>query len=217
MRNTYLRLPLVILAVLLVFQTGCVNLGKGTSQTTRFYLLNPMSSSGGANQIEESGHGLAIGVGPVRIPEYLNRPQIVTRSKENECYLAEFHQWAESLKETFPRVLAENLSILLATDRVTLYPWKRPVPVDYQILVEVIQFDGQLGGSAKLVARCSIFSGNGKKVFVMRKSSFSELSEKQGYDALVAAKSRAVAYLSRDIATAIKAVSQENAASPVEQ
>ena len=206
MHNTYLRLPLVILAVLLVFQGGCVNLGKSTSQKTRFYLLNPMYSSGEENQIEESEHGLAIGVGPVRIPEYLNRPQIVTRTKENEYYLAEFHQWAESLKANFPRVLAENLSILLATDRVTLYPWRRSMPVDYQILVEVIQFDGRLGGSATLVARCSILSGNDKKVFVIKKSSFSESSAKQGYDALVAAKSRTVAYLSRDIAKAVKAV-----------
>jgi hypothetical protein len=36
--------------------------------------------------------------------------------------MAEFEQWATPLKDTVARGLAENLSLLIPTDRVVLHP-----------------------------------------------------------------------------------------------
>jgi uncharacterized lipoprotein YmbA len=167
-----------------------------------------VATSGTQTEGETAGHGLAIGVGPIKLPEHLDRPQIVSRTSSNQLELAEFHRWAGSLKDDFSRVLAENLSILLATDRVSVYPWRKSVPIEYQVAVDVARFDAELGGNAWLIARWTVFGGRDKKVLFMERSRISETSDDHGYDAMVAAQSRALARLSREIADAIKNISR---------
>jgi len=147
-------------------------------------------------------------VGPINIPDYLDRQPIVTTSRQHKVKLAEFDRWAGSLKDDFSRVLSENLSILLSTNRVCLFPWRGSVAIDYQVEVEVIQFDGELGGNVLLIARWAVFGGKDNKVFIMKKTSFTEPAGAQGYEAMVAAQSRALMHLSRDIAVAVKSVSR---------
>ena len=117
--------------------------------------------------------------------------------------LAEFDQWAESLHHNFSRVLAENLSILLCVDNVALFPWKRDMPMDYQVVVEVIRFDGRPGGDVMLSARWKLLGQNGRKVLLKRQSSFRAPVNAQDYAALVSAQSRVLDQFSREIADAI--------------
>jgi uncharacterized lipoprotein YmbA len=151
---------------------------------------------------------VAIGLGPVTFPEYLNRPQVVVRGSRNQLQMAEFARWAEPLVENFSRVLAENLSSLLATNHITLYGSKRSMPTNYQVTVDVVRFDGTPGGNASLVARWTILGDNRAKVLQKNKSSFSEPTDGKSYEALVSAESRLVTALSREIAAAINAVAQ---------
>ena len=177
-------------------------------QPTRLYVLTALPATA-ANQPSGVTRGLAVGVGPVDLPQYVNRPQIVTGNTSNELHHAGFAQWAEPLADNFTRVLAENLSLLLGTDRVAVFPWKGPMPVEYQVIVEVTRFLGEPGGEVSLVALWSVVGKNGKEVVVSKKSSFSEPTKSQDYEALAAVMSRAVAALSRDIATAITIDSQK--------
>ncbi len=102
----------------------------------------------------DPSHGpLSFRVGSVEIPDALNRNELVTRVGRNQVKLALFDQWAGSLKQNVYRVLAENLSILLSTDRVVHHTFRTSMPVDYQVRVEVFQFDGKPGESVVLVAR----------------------------------------------------------------
>ncbi|HKA52506.1 MAG TPA: PqiC family protein, partial [Candidatus Binatia bacterium] len=140
---------------------------------------------------------------------YADRPQVVTGNTSNELHPAALAQWAEPLADNFARVLAENLSLLLDTDRVAVFPWRGPLPMEYQVMVEVTRFLGEPGGEVSLVALWSVVGKNGKEVVVSKKSSFSEPTRGQDYEALAAAMSRTVAALSRDIATAIAADSQK--------
>ncbi len=116
-------------------------------------------------------------------------------------------QWAEPLQDGFTRVLAENLSLLLATDRVALFPWKTFAP-EYQVVVEVTHFLGQTGGEVSLVALWSILNKDGREALVSKKSSCRESTGSSEYEALAAAMSRTVVALSRDIATALLALPQ---------
>ena len=84
---------------------------------------------------------LTLGVGPVTVPPYLDRPQIVTRTSRAKLALADFEQWAGPLADTIARVLSEDLALLIPTERVVLYPWPRTIDPDYQVTVEVLQFD----------------------------------------------------------------------------
>jgi uncharacterized lipoprotein YmbA len=200
------RLTFLALGLYLVVSGGCAR-----TEPSRFYTLSPLATSGTETGVEAAGEGIAIGVGPIKIPEHLDRPQIVTRTSRNELNLAEFDRWAGSLVDEFSRVLAENLSILLSTDRVSIYPWRKSVPIEYQVVVDVTRFDGELGGNARLIARWTVFGGRDKKVHAMQSSRISEPSGGGGYEAMVAAQSRALANLSREIAGAIKTISEKSA------
>jgi uncharacterized lipoprotein YmbA len=58
---------------------------------------------------------MSIGINPIVVPAYLDRPQIVTRIGANELEMAKFHCWAEPMEDSLGRVLAEDLSNLLFT------------------------------------------------------------------------------------------------------
>ncbi len=204
MRRPLLKCVILTLTPLFVVLGGCAS-----TPPTRFYVLNYIPSSKAEQQAAATEHGLAIGVGPVELPQYLHRPQIVTRGSNNELHLSEFDRWGEPLERTVPRILAENLSVLLSTDRVAVFPWEKSTPIDYQVAVKLSRFEMNLGGESLLVARWSVMRAKGKEVLMTRRSSFRELADGQDYEATVSALSRTLADLSREIAAEIKAVSQK--------
>ena len=142
---------------------------------------------------------IAIGVGPVEFPKFLHRPQIVTRKSQNQIEVSEFHRWAGSFPGDFSRVLAKNISILLPTDRVAVYPWGDQFSPTYQIKLEVEQFDGQLGESVVLDVTWMVTNQEGTNTLMVRKSRVEEAVSDETYEALVEAKSNAVVTLSRTI------------------
>ena len=200
-----LAFPMYTLLVTSLFVSSC-SLGKQSSPT-RLYTLTAMAREGSPQPT--AGQGLAIGVGPVELPEYVNRPQMVTGDSGNELRRAEFEQWAEPLETNFTRVLAANLSTLLRTDRVAVFPWKGPVPLDYQVVVEVTHFLGNPNGSVSLIALWRVLGKEGREALVSRQSTFTESTGSQEYGALAAALSRTVASLSRDIGATITALEQK--------
>jgi uncharacterized lipoprotein YmbA len=192
------RIVTGLLATTLFMTCGC-----GSTAPSRFYLLQSHPSIGNALQAADPGPGAVIGVGPVEMPDYLNRPQMVTRINRQELKLSEFNRWAETLEKNFTRVLAGNLSELLSTDNVLVYPWAGTVKVERQVEVHVIQFDGRPGGDVLLKAHWSLTGDDGKDLLLMKKSQFSAPAG-QGYSEMVEAMNRVLAELSREIATAIK-------------
>jgi len=185
--------------VLLVAWVVCLSACAGKSASSKFYVLSPLAQS------ELSGpQGAMIGVFPVAMPDYLGRPQIVTRVSENEIKFDEFNRWAEPLKENFYTVLVENLATLLGSEKILKATQNLGAPVVLQVGVEVAQFDGALGGDVVLIAKWGLHGEGGKELLITKRSSFKEPTEAATYEALVAAHSRAVAALSREIALALK-------------
>lgn len=176
--------------------------GCARSMPAKFYLLHPLQEAAAGKQPSSS---LSIGVGPVDMPEYLDRPQIVTRVSPGEVRLAEFERWAEPLKGNFSRVLGENLSQLLATDRIAIFPWTGAPQIDYRVTVEVTRFDGAPGTAVQLDTRWTLIQEKDQKSVTEKKSVITIPVEGQDFGGLVAAQSKAVAGLSREIAAAIKA------------
>lgn len=180
--------------------------GCGTSQPSHFYLLRAMSPGSVSGLSETNPSSLSFGLGPVTLPKYLDRPQIVTKSSAHKVDLAEFHKWAEPLSDNVSYVLSENLSALLLTDRIAQYPWPGSTSVDYQITVDVLQFDGTMGEEAVLVARWSLLRDDDKTVIITKKTRATHRPTSQDYEALVEAMSQNLEDLSREIAEAIKAL-----------
>jgi uncharacterized protein len=196
----------IMLALVVVPLGASLIVGGCASQPSRFYLLSAVPNTETAS-LEMSGQqGPTIGVGPVTLPRYVDRPQIVTRTSPYELKVAEFDRWAEALDTNFTRVLAENLSILLPTARVVMSPWPRAIPIDYQVTVDVTHFLSQVGGDSLLIADWTLFKGEGQDALTSGRSRFSASPGGQDYAAIVAAMSQTVASLSREIATAVRGV-----------
>ena len=175
-----------------------------STPATQFYKLNSLPSGQQENPAALPGDDIAIGVGPVELPEYLDRPQIVTRKSQNQLEISEFHRWAASFPRDFSRVLAKNISTLLPTDRVAIYPWGDTFSPTYQIKLNVEQFDGQLGEQVFLRVIWSLVGEEEKKELVVRKTLIEEPVLTNDYEGLVAAQSNALASLSREIVEEIR-------------
>ncbi len=200
-----LRLPRPAFAVFLVLMAVLATSGCGTSELPRFYVLQPVAVPQASVRSIPEGTAV-IGVGPVKLPDHLDRPQIVRMSGSSKLEMAEFDRWAEPLGQNFARVLGDNLSMLLQDHRVVLYPWDRPANVKYQVKVDVSRFHGTADGRATLDARWSLRK-NGKEIAAKR-SVIEKTAAGAGYEPLVAALGQALADLSNDIGQTIQADAQ---------
>ncbi len=142
MLQRYRALVPVVLAALL---TAC-----GTTPLSTHYLLTASMDGTPAAQSP------AIGVGPVEIPEYLNRYTLVYRDVENELKIARQARWAEPLEDGISRVLILNLAGLLDTQNVRAFPWHPKRAPDYGIKVRVLRMDAQ-NDEAILLAEWVVF------------------------------------------------------------
>jgi uncharacterized protein len=188
----------------LSFLVGALLFGCAGSPPARYYTLHPLQGPGEFTERKESSGSRVILVGPIRFPDYLNRPEVVTRTVQNRIHFSEFNLWAGSLPEDFANALIDSLSALLAKESVILLANRtRPGVVDYQLMMEVLHFEGPLGGNVSLVARWTIVKVKDKEWLFVQSSHISEPSG-PGYEAFVEAQSRALERLSREIAEAIQ-------------
>lgn len=193
----------------LVFVAGC--LPSAQTEQAKFYLLRSTSrESAHRGPREKLGpRELSVGVGPVDLPQYLDRPQIVTRTAGSELTIHEFDRWAERLQDNFTRVMANNIGLLLNTGQVFVFPWGSSVSIDYQVKMEVSEFIGQLGGPSSLAARWSIIGDDGTNVLLTRRSQFQARAPDATYEGLVTAMNETLTNLSREVADAIRSLAQE--------
>ena len=175
-----------------------------TTPPVAYYTLNTLPERQQEIPAAVMDDTLAIGVGPVEFPKFLDRPQIVTRKSQNQIQVSEFHRWAGSFPGDFSRVLAKNISILLPTDRVAVYPWGEQFSPTYRIKLDVEQFDGQVGERVVLEVTWMVTDQEGTNKLLVRKSLIEEPVSDKTYEALVVAESNALVTLSRTIVEEIR-------------
>ncbi len=136
-------------------------LGCGTTPASHYYLL-----SAPAQQIP-SGTSPSVGVGPIEIPEYLNRHAMVYNRDGNRLHIANFDRWAEPLDSSILRVVRLNLATTLNTQDVQAYPWKKSSRPEYGIAVTILGLDAN-DESAKLVVEWHIRKPQSDKTLMRR-------------------------------------------------
>ncbi len=206
MRPQYSKPATLVLFLSIVALSACIKFG-GTEQQTMFYALESLPPAPQSTRLAAGpGDDLSLGIGPVKWPKYLDRPQIVTRIGPNQYHMAEFAQWTENLSDNFTHVLAENLSTLLATDRVSIFPWGRSKSIDLQVIVEVIRFEHDEGEGTVFQSRWTVLGGDEKQVLVMKRSEFKTPEDSGDYQAIVANMSKVLGELCKEIAGTIQAL-----------
>jgi len=173
-----------------------------SSARSNFYTLSALAKPAGAAE------GISVAVGPVSIPEIVDRPQIVVRAGPNQVDIDEFQRWGSPLGDDIARVVAANLAALLGTPQVSVYPAATSVGARYRVVIEVISFDSTLGDSAALDAVWAVRSPKDGTSRAGR-TTLREAVRETGYPALVAAHSRGLARLSADIAAAVRTLDRD--------
>ena len=201
--NCSVRIAIPILLTTTLMLCGCL----GRSPQTKFYLLYP-SPSLEAKEVVTTEEDLIIGVGPVELSEYLDRPQIVTQTSESELRVDQFNQWAEPLEVNIARVLAKNLSTLLSTEKLFLFPWSGSTQIDYQVKLNIVDFKGTPDNKVLLRTHYTIFDGN-KKPLKMNLVNVTQPISEPGYEGLVTSMSKVLDELGGKIAQTIKALPKE--------
>ena len=185
------------------------------TDTTQYYTLGAATPPGRTSRASAStppksvagSRAVGVGVGPVIMPGYLDRTQIVTRPGTDHVEISMFNRWAEPLEDGISRILAEEISVRVPTERVVMFPWRGVVArvIQYQVVVAVVRFDGRSGGDVTLDTRWRILDRGGDEL-LFRRSTVVEPAAGRGYEPIVAAMTRAIVTLGQEIAAELRAM-----------
>jgi uncharacterized lipoprotein YmbA len=194
MRNfNWGAVPLAAVVLAIVLLSGC-----GSSPVTRFYTLSPAAPPAPA----QARGPMTVAIGAVSLPDGVDRPQIVLRGAGNQVTFSDFERWVGSLKDEIALAVAGGLKQALGGASVFAGPLSAGVKADINVLLHVQRFDSVLGDSVTVEVAWQVVPAKGAAK--AGQSTVREPAGGPGYDALVAAHSRALAAVSRDIAAAIR-------------
>ena len=203
-RIARLRPYIAVAALISLFAAGCPSL-QPTPDNTRYFSLTPqMEARADANAAGLDQ--LFLGVGPVRLPGYLDREELVTRVGHNRFDVAQNDRWVEPLEDNFSRVLAQDLYALLKTERIVRYPWPSSRGITHQVEIEVIRFEPIAGEDAQLTAQWTLTESRTRQPLAIKNSSFRRPVKQRSKEAAVDALSELLADFSREIADTVRTV-----------
>ena len=201
------RLPPFFACAMSLALTSCL----GSSRPSRFYTLAPLQVRDGPGSTAADA---MLAIGPIEIPDYVDRQQIVTRTGANELVVAEFDRWGGSLDSEISSSLVATLRDRLASQQIAVAPWRSAIlsgaGATYRAAVSVSRFDGIPGQSVVLQGRWELIaqSGGKEESLGVREATVTEPIDAPGYDALVAAMQRALVRFAQQMADSVIAAAQ---------
>ena len=197
-------LAVLLLAILLA--GGCA-----TSPPSRFHTLSALPlAPGGAGDTGPAGAATAvppllIALGPMRLPAYLDRPQVVTRQSANRLAIDDFERWGGSLQDDFARVWGQNLTALPGGERLRILPAESRETPDLRLTAEILAFEGQPDGQAVLRVRWSLLDPRRDRPLSVHEGQYARpLALPGDSEALVAALSAALGDFSRAVSEVLR-------------
>jgi len=198
MKNIRSILPVLLILVLsLALQVGC-----GRSQPSQFYVLTSTIEKNSPSSAADNLKDISIGIGPVELSDYMLRPQILTYERAGKLNYAELERWAEPLDDNFARVIAQNLSLLIPTEQIFIFPFRGSAKGKYQIVLEVLRFAKGADGQVTLIVLWSIYDEQELKLLTRKKSTYQRpgpTGEETYYEQLSTTMSQLLEDLSRDL------------------
>lgn len=176
----------------------------GSPPKERFYTLAPAPGAmplATANANAQSRTSVAIG--PVRVPDAVDRPQMVVREGPNRVEILEQQRWAGSLRSEIGRALAAGVGERLPDAQVSAADSQAARSAAYRVAIDVERFDAALNDSVSIQALWTVRQENGTQLASGRYSA-SEPTGAGGYDAIAAAYARTLAGMSGVIADAVR-------------
>jgi len=187
---------LISITLMVALATGC------STAPSKFYSLASTATADGTPPTSA-----AVMVGPVTIPAAVDQPEFVVQVAPNRVQVDEFNRWVSPLGDSIARAVAGDLVVLLGTPDVANSQLANFVP-DYRVTIDVQRFESVQGQAATLEAVWTVRKTAGGATRSGRTVA-RESVQGQGFDALAAAHSQAIAKMSGDIAAAIRAEAEQ--------
>ena len=178
----------------------------GSSPKTDFYILS--TDQGNFMQAANAATGPAVGVWQIKLPDYLDRSELVTRDNEHQMKMADFSWWAGNLETNATVLIAAELGKGLRSNRVLASPWESYRKHDYQVKIRLERFDGALGGEIVLRGVWSLLDADGLNEISGEVFDFKANAVDATYKEMVATMSQLLVQLSGALTAAINAQEQ---------
>jgi uncharacterized lipoprotein YmbA len=186
----------ISIALVAMAAAGC------STAPSRFYSLSSTATADGT-----PAPAVSVLVGPVTIPAAVDQPEFVVQVAANRVDVDEFNRWVAPLGDGIARAVAGDLVVLLGTPQVATQQLANFNP-DYRVTIDVQQFESIQGNAAVIQAVWTVRrTSNGETR--SGRTDAREPVQGQGFDALAAAHSQAIARVSADIAAAIRAEAEQ--------
>jgi hypothetical protein len=157
---------------------------------------------------DEGVEGPTVLVGPVSLPEHLERHEIVVRSEGHQLHLLDYDRWAESLEEGFTRTLVQDLCAGLPSRSVAEHPWEVQGQAAYRVSVSVLRFDADANGVVRLHARWAVADARDSASQRVRYSALERAADVDDVPAVVRTMSELIAELANGIAVDLRAAEE---------
>lgn len=196
---------LVIAVIVLLALAAC-----SSSPSVRYFSLNPID----AEFQQDPDDAVMLGLGPFRMPDYLNRSQIVTRGANSEMQVDEFSRWSEPLATSLLRIVSTDVDNLLPGLVVVVFPYEPFVrdQVKYRLVGDINRFDADHRGRIVLEIQWGVADANGKIVVPVRRNRYQaqapieDAAAAGDPGAVATAMNDALAQFSRDIAAKLEPI-----------
>ena len=190
----------VLAPALLILLAACA-----TPNNTRYSALSGGSASVAQQAASATDYRAAdyrVAIGPVTVPDALDRLQIVLTVAPNRQAILDAENWSAPLKRQIPRVIAEVVGQRLPAARVAGYTQYGGQDADFGVLIDVTKFESVAGESIALEARWTVRDRAGGRLREAR-SVLVERVDAPGVAPLVRAHGKALVVLGEEIAAAI--------------
>lgn len=176
-----------------------------SSPPVRYFSLSPIDS--GFQQ--DPDDSVMLGLGPFRMPDYLDRSQIVTRGANSEMQVDEFSRWSEPLATSLLRIVSTDVDNLLPGVVVVVFPYESFVrdQVKYRLLGDINRFEADHLGQIVLEVQWGVADADGGVTVPVRRNRYqAQATTPDDPSAVAAAMNDALSQFSRDIASKLEAV-----------
>lgn len=197
MKRPFLRILIPVMLLSMVF--GC----RSVTPAVTHYVLNSMAAGESPSETVDEPRSRIVSIGPVRLPNYVNRLQMVIRNGSSELEISEFHRWADYPDRLVQQVLEDNLQVLLPRARVVSHPLPAGLKPDVTVTVRFGELIGTADKKMRLRATWTVRSGGEPATERSWQSRISEPISGTGFKALAAAHSRVLEKLCREVALAL--------------
>lgn len=191
---------ILLAAVLVGGLAGCSILGPPVEDPWNFYTLRAVAEP------TSTSTRLAVGLGPVRLPGYLDRSEMATRVSNGQIDFSRSDRWAEPLSTGVSRVLTLDLAGALGTEDVVSFPWPAASRIDWTVAVDIDVFERDTAGTFTIDARWRIRHGQTRELVRAGVKVLREEAPTNDAEGSVEAANRALATLAQAIAADLTAL-----------